>query len=648
MRIRKLTAALVALVMLMATVPAFDVTALAAKKMPYRIYVDLTNQIVTVYSNETDEVVRQMLCSSGAKDATPTGDFTMPEAERRGERQEWFHFRAFGGYARYASRIYYDVMFHSLLYNKPDMAYLDKQSVLDYGKPVSHGCIRMRWQDAEQDAEFIAKNCLVGTKVKIYKSGEVDEDLRTLLYQSSYTNESGLTYKEFLGIPDEEGVMGRYSEGEDVRDLQLRLRDLGLYNESISGVYQVPTVTAVREAQALMGMEQTGVATLDFQEKVYAADAPAAMNVKLKEGSSGPAVRQLQENLAALQLYEGAIDSVYDIDVVEAVKVFQGAYGYTIDGEAKPELQKAIYYEAGRMKKLFEAEGGYTLQKVDEEILMGTINCELGVRLREGQSTESHKLGLLKQGDVIVVLEKGEKRDDWSQVQKGKNAGYVQNKYVDFFTQTISSLKYVSEGGSTTYTIGYTASDYYSGADRPADKFSDYLASGGALDTYNDLVEYATVTTGDPTLQLNLRDQPTTDSNVVAMLPDGTQVTVRNHADEWSLVDCAGTQGYLLNQYLNFWKGGENALSTMDVVEDIPEVEEDDEVEHAEVASDSGSKASVYEEDSADAKVLGTLKNGVKVEVLQTIDGWSLISYQGHQGYMHEQDLRFLMAGVQA
>ena len=639
MKIRKLASALLALAMMAGAIPGFDVTALAAKKMPYRIYVDLTNQIVTVYSNETDEVVRQMLCSSGAKDATPTGDFTMPEAERRGERQEWFHFRAFGGYARYVSRIYYDIMFHSLLYNKPDMAYLDKQSVLDYGKPVSHGCIRMRWQDAE----FIAKNCLVGTKVKIYKSGEVDEDLRTLLYQSSYTNENGQTYKEFLGIPDEEGVMGRYSEGPEVRDLQMRLRDLGLYNETISGVYQVPTVTAVREAQGLMGMEQTGVATLEFQKAVYAADAPAAMDVKLQEGNSGPAVRMLQENLTALQLYAGDIDSVYDIDVVEAVKRFQGAYGYTIDGVATTEVQKAIYYEAGRMKNLFEAEGGYTLQTVDEEITMGTINCELGVRLREEKSTESHKLGLLKQGDVVVVLEKG---DEWSKVQKGKNAGYVKNMYVDFFPQVISSLKYVSEGGSTQYTIGYTAKDYYSGADRPADKFSDYLASGGSLDRYNDLVEYATVTTGDPALQLNLRSQPNKDGEVQAMLPNGTRVRVVSHGDEWSQVDYDGTSGYLLNQYLEFWTGGEGALDQPQVT-DIEDEEAPGEVEHAQVASDSGSKANVYEEDSADAKVLGSLKNGTQVDVLQTIDGWSLISYQDHQGYMRESDLKFVLAAVQ-
>ena len=646
MIMRKMLCALLAALLLVACVPAFDLPALAADKMPYRIYVDITNQIVTIYSNETDEVVRQMLCSSGAKDATPCGTFTMPAKERDSERTEWFHFNAFGGYARYASRIYYDIMFHSLLYNRPNMASLNKQSVLDYGKPVSHGCIRMRWLDAE----FIAKNCLKGTKVKIYKSGEVDEDLRALLLQASYTNENGQSYKEFLGIPDEEGVMGRYSEGEDVRDLQMRLRDLGLYSEEVSGVYQVPTVTAVREAQALMGMEQTGVATREFQEAVYAADAPAAMNVELYEGKSGPAVRQLQQNLAALELYDGDIDSVYDVDVVEAVKVFQGAYGYNIDGEATPEIQKAIYYEAGRMKNLFEADGGYSLQKVDEEIPMGRINCELGVRLREGKSVESHKLGLLKLGDVVVVLEKG---DEWSQVQKGKNAGYVKNMYVDFYAQTISSLKYVSASGTTEYTIGYTAADYYSGADRPADKFSDYLASGGSLDSYDNLtadaveddgvVEYATVRTNSDDITLNLREAPSTDSAILAALANGATARVTSREGEWSLVDYGGMQGYLLNQYLEF-----EQVESSDIVVDVPEEDIEGQVEHAVVACDTADKAPVYDEDSADAKVLGTLKNGVKVDVLQTIGGWSHISYQDHQGYMLEQDLRFVVEGMEA
>ena len=640
MKIRKLTMMLLALVLLIASVPAFDLPALAAK-MPYRIYVDLTNQIVTIYSNETDEVVRQMLCSSGAKDATPTGTFTMPAKERDEERTEWFHFNAFGGYARYASRIHWDVMFHSLLYNRPKMTALDKQSVLDYGKAVSHGCIRMRWQDAE----FIAKKCLPGTKVKIYKSGEVDNDLRTLLFQASYTNENGQSYKEYLGIPDQPGVMGRYSEGEDVRDLQMRLRDLGLYTEEISGVYQVPTVTAVRQAQAMMGMEQTGVATLEFQKALYASDAPSAMNVTITEGMSGPLVRSLQENLAALELYTGEIDSIYDVDVIEAVKVFQGAYGCTVDGVATPTLQKAIYYEAGRLKKMFESEGGYSLQKVDEEIYMGTINCELGVRLREEASTTSDKKGLLRLGDVVVAIERV---GDWSRVQKGKNSGYVMNKYVDFYPQTISSLKYVSQSGASEYTIGYTAKDYLSGADRPADIFLDYLTSGGSLDSYDNLVEYATVCTDSDDVTLNLRESPNTDSAILDVLKNGAQARVLAHSEEWSQVEYNGATGYLLNQYLEFWTGGEDALQEKEEEDEPVIVEEVDQIEHAVVDCDSAKKAAVYAEDSADAKVLGGLANGTKVDVLQTRDGWSRISLQGHEGYMREQDLKFLVEGVEA
>ena len=77
-------------------------------------------------------------------------------------------------------------------------------------------------------------------------------------------------------------------------------------------------------------------------------------------------------------------------------------------------------------------------------------------------------------------------------------------------------------------------------------------------------------------------------------------------------------------------------------------VEEVDQIERAVVDCDSAKKAAVYAEDSADAKVLGGLANGTKVDVLQTRDGWSRISLQGHEGYMREQDLKFLVEGVEA
>ncbi|MBQ6372996.1 MAG: SH3 domain-containing protein [Clostridia bacterium] len=643
MNIRKILSLVLAIALLTVSVPLFEQAAEAAG-MPYRITVDLTNQIVTIYSNKSGEIVRQFLCSSGAKDATPTGTFKMPSKERDTERTPWFHFRAFGGYARYASRIHFDVMFHSLLYNRPNVRALDPQSVKDYGYAVSHGCIRLRWQDAE----FIAKNCLPGTKVKIYKSHERDEDLRSLLFQSSFVADETHSYKSFLGIPEEEGVMGRYSEGEDVRNLQLRLRDLGIYTDSVNGVYALPTVAAVREAQGMMNMEQTGIATLDFQKAIYSGDAPFSMRVTLKEGTSSPAVKSLQESLTVLKIYDGPIDSVYDVDVMKSVKLFQSAYGYDIVDEASPVVQQAIFYEAGRIKTMFAGSSGYHMDKIDEQIYMGKVNCPLGIRLRKKPAADGSAITVLKQGNVVVAIER---HNDWALVQKGSKRGYVMNRYLDFYPQTISSLRYTADDSELSHTIGYTAESYFSGADRPADVFEDYMKSGGSLTSYDGFKNYATVVLEDESLKLNLRESPDTSSNVLATLENGMQIEVLSDKEDWTMVEYNGQQGYLLSKYLELWTGPEGALdNSADDTEDEAllqelENEEDDEVEHAEVSCDTDSKAAVYEEDFADAKVLGNLSNGTKVEVIRTKDGWSHIRFQGREGYMREIDLKFLIGG---
>ena len=35
------------------------------------------------------------------------------------------------------------------------------------------------------------------------------------------------------------------------------------------------------------------------------------------------------------------------------------------------------------------------------------------------------------------------------------------------------------------------------------------------------------------------------------------------------------------------------------------------------------------------------MKPGVEVNVIETVEGWSLIELQGHQGYIKEIDLKF-------
>ena len=84
-------------------------------------------------------------------------------------------------------------------------------------------------------------------------------------------------------------------------------------------------------------------------EVLFTEDAPVSGDfVTVEEGRSGPAVEKMQRALADIGLYSGDMDGIYDIDVIEAVKKFQAACAYSADGVATPEMQQALYYQAGK------------------------------------------------------------------------------------------------------------------------------------------------------------------------------------------------------------------------------------------------------------------------------------------------------------
>lgn len=66
------------------------------------------------------------------------------------------------------------------------------------------------------------------------------------------------------------GTLKNGSRGEDVKKLQQKLLDMGLLNDVVDGIYGGKTAAAVSAAEALLGMEQTGVANPDFLEALYA------------------------------------------------------------------------------------------------------------------------------------------------------------------------------------------------------------------------------------------------------------------------------------------------------------------------------------------------------------------------------------------
>ena len=607
--------------------------ALAAERynMPYYIEVDVNNQIVTVYSTVSKAVVRQMICSTGLNESTPLGTYYLPPKEEELEREYWYYFGYYSCYAHYATRIYKGVLFHSLPCSQKSDATVSKSAVAELGSPASHGCIRLRWQDAE----FIAKCCLEGTRVRIFMGRHRDNDLRTLLLSSSYTNEKGQSYDAFLGVAEDDDDLGRESEGKDVLNLQTRLRDLGIYAGKLDGKYGGGTVNAVREAQRLMGLEETGVASPDFLAALMDdAQAPTARNVTVKEGMSGPVVRSIQQCLQKLKLYDEKIDGVFDVDVLEAVKVFQGAYGYPADGVMEAEMQKALYYESGKVEEIFAASPGFDCEVTGGQLTMGKVTSDVSIRLRERPSGGSDALTRLTPGDLVVALEYDA---SWSKVQRGRNVGFVNNVFLTYYPQDIYELNYTATDGQLAYTIGHTEEGYLKGASVPAEDFEEYLASGGSLDDHGLQDEMARVDTTGAGDKLNLRQAPNTESAVLAALPNGTEVKVLLRSAEWTLVESGEHTGYLMNRFLAF--EGEEA-------EEAP-AEEEQKVSvmlPAMVLAMDGGYAPVYDVDSEDAAELGRIKNGKRVMVVETSGGWSLISYKDHTGYMKDEDLQFMLA----
>lgn len=164
----------------------------------YFIEVDITNQIVTVYYDDLRHeggIVRQMICSTGENDCTPTGHFELNQ-RNNAERTEWYAIPKYDCYVQYVTRIYDAYLFHSLPYHDNDYDTLDQEAAAQLGEAVSHGCIRLR----PEDAKWIAKNCPNGTKVHIYHSYERDEFLRDRLLEETFSIDGEwFSYADYLG-----------------------------------------------------------------------------------------------------------------------------------------------------------------------------------------------------------------------------------------------------------------------------------------------------------------------------------------------------------------------------------------------------------------------------------------------------------------
>ena len=170
------------------------------------------------------------------------------------------------------------------------------------------------------------------------------------------------------------------STGSDVKELQTQLTELGYYKGKISGNYLESTQKAVEQLQKKNGLEVTGTADADLQEMIQAGkilassevasdtdtpapnlaiylvdenensvpipDEPVPFTKKLKSGSKGKLVKEMQTRLEELGYYEGPISGNFQKYTVRAVKAIQTQNGLESTGVVDEATWNVIFNDA--------------------------------------------------------------------------------------------------------------------------------------------------------------------------------------------------------------------------------------------------------------------------------------------------------------
>jgi len=137
----------------------------------YRIDIDLTNQIATVYGIYSDKSAKALMSefvSTARKGkTTPTGNFKIQGASGgRKAKLRTAKMSSGKSYAEFLCRFHGAKCMHTVPYKtRQTTGHVFKSEFNKLGTPASSGCVRMPWKMAK----YIYEKCPVGTPVRVFK-----------------------------------------------------------------------------------------------------------------------------------------------------------------------------------------------------------------------------------------------------------------------------------------------------------------------------------------------------------------------------------------------------------------------------------------------------------------------------------------------
>lgn len=286
-----------------------------------------------------------------------------------------------------------------------------------------------------------------------------------------------------------------------------------------------------------------------------------------------------------------------------------------------------------------------------------TVQCSGTLNLRDDASMNSSVITRIPSGSVMCVFTQ---RDGWAQVQYGASSGWcstdflkMSSSYPGQVTGEISGAAAVSipsgsgtvnlrESPSTTARILKALSNGTQVTVNTSDGswchvttsdgtkgyiMATYVAFGGdEEDAPSDAPDHTPDLEGNEleavvhtaSTSLNLRQQPNTQSPVLASLPRGESIVVTDRGATWSAVRYGNLNGYVMSMYLRFPSDEESGDAIL---------------RYAEVHTQTGS-LNMRKQPSLGSAVLLQIPRGTRIGILQELDGWCKVTYAGINGYV--------------
>ena len=214
-------------------------------------------------------------------------------------------------------------------------------------------------------------------------------------------------------------------QGDDVKSVQSRLKELGYYTGSVDGKYGSGTMAAVKVFQSNNGLGADGLAGSKTYKVLYSASAkPAGSSATatptptptpkpeydvpartLRQNDTGDDVAALQKRLKELGYYTSLIDGSFGDGTTQAVVAFQKQHGLTADGVAGSRTYNILFSsKAEQADKVEEAppaaeqpeasapEGGWTTLRLKStgyqvkqlQEALAKLNYPVGISSEEG------------------------------------------------------------------------------------------------------------------------------------------------------------------------------------------------------------------------------------------------------------------------